>query len=108
MRYLLWSNKGHLLLDDGGRVEIPFNFRFPSNWNELIDQQVKMTVDRIDDRLVMRSIEVLQSEEAKPSAGSGLDAGNIYVDQNGNVIPALKKVTYYFFDGFTYLIYKRE
>ena len=81
----LWSNKGHLLLDDGGRVEIPFNFRFPSNWNELIDQQVKMTVDRIDDRLVMRSIEVLKLEDAKRYAGSRLDPGNIYVDQNGNV-----------------------
>ena len=56
----LWSNKGHLLLDDGGRVEIPFNFKLPIHWNELIDNQVKITVDRIDDRLVMRSLEVIQ------------------------------------------------
>lgn len=58
----LWTNKGHLLLDDGGRVEIPFNFKLPAHWNELIDRQVKLTVDRIDDRLVIRSIEVLKSE----------------------------------------------
>jgi len=58
----LWTNKGHLLLDDGGRVEIPFNFKLPTHWNELIDRQVKLTVDRVDDRLVMRSIEVLKSE----------------------------------------------
>ena len=58
----LWTNKGHLLLDDGGRVEIPFNFKLPAHWNELIDRQVRLTVDRIDDRLVMRSIEVLKSE----------------------------------------------
>jgi regulator of sigma E protease len=81
----LWSNKGHLLLDDGGRVEIPFNFRLPGNWNELIDQQVKMTVDRIDDRLVMRSIEALKPEDAQRYAGSRPDPDNIYVDQNGKV-----------------------
>ena len=63
----LWSNKGYFLLDDGGRIEIPSNFRLPVNWNELIDHQVKLTADRIDDRLVMRSIEVV-----------GLDAPNHY------------------------------
>jgi regulator of sigma E protease len=82
----LWSNKGHLLLDDGGRVEIPFNFRFPSNWNELVDQQVKMTVDRIDDRLVMRSIEALKPEDAKRYASSRLESRDIYVDQHGTVV----------------------
>jgi regulator of sigma E protease len=59
----LWTNKGHLLLDDRGRIEIPFNFRLPANWNELIDRQVKLTVDRVDDRLVMRSIEVAGVQE---------------------------------------------
>lgn len=54
-----WSNKGYFLLDDGGRIEIPSNFRLPVHWNELIDHQVKLTADRIDDRLVMRSIEVV-------------------------------------------------
>lgn len=60
----LWTNKGHLMLDDGGRVEIPYNFRLPVHWNELLDRQVKITVDRVDDRLVMRSIEAVQSEGA--------------------------------------------
>jgi regulator of sigma E protease len=59
----LWSNKGHLLLDDGGRVEIPFNFRLPGTWNELVDNQVKLTVDRVDDRLVMRSIELIRPKD---------------------------------------------
>ena len=83
----LWSNKGHLLLEDGGRVEIPFNFRFPLNWNELIDQQVKLTVDRVDDRLVMRSIEVLKEEDARRYASSRIELSDVYVDRNGNVVP---------------------
>ena len=82
----LWSNKGYLLLDDGGRVEIPSNFRFPLNWNELIDNQVKITVDRINDRRVLRTIEVLKSEYPKRHAGSPLASGDFYVDQNGNVV----------------------
>lgn len=59
----LWSNKGYFLLDDGGRIEIPSNFRLPVHWNELIDHQVKLTADRVDDRLVMRSIEVVGLDE---------------------------------------------
>ena len=82
----LWSNKGYLLLDDGGRVEIPSNFKLPINWNELIDNQVKMTVDRIDDRLVMRSLEALKSEEPKRYASSRHDMGEVYVDQSGRVV----------------------
>ena len=82
----LWSNKGYLLLDDGGRVEIPSNFKLPINWNELIDNQVKMTVDRIDDRLVLRSMEVLKSEEPKRYASSRHDMGEVYVDQSGRVV----------------------
>jgi len=82
----LWSNKGYLLLDDGGRIEIPFNFKLPINWNELIDNRVKITVDRINDRLVMRSIEVLQLEDPKRYASSRYDIGDVYVDPGGNVV----------------------
>jgi regulator of sigma E protease len=82
----LWSNKGYLLLKDGRRIEIPFNFKFPLTWNELIGHRVKISVDRINERLVMRSIEVLKLEEPKRYANSRMDLGNIYVDQNGNVV----------------------
>ena len=83
----LWTNKGYLLLDDGGRIEIPFNFKIPLNWNALIGNQVKITVDRVDDRLVMRSLEVLKSDEPKRPASSRLALGDVYADQNGNVVP---------------------
>src|SRR5689334_16865821 len=71
----LWTNKGYLLLDDGGRVEIPFNFKLPIHWNELIDNQVKITVDRVDDRLVMRSLEVRKAEDPKRDSISLNDTG---------------------------------
>jgi regulator of sigma E protease len=82
----LWSNKGYLLLDDGGRIEIPSNFRLPVHWNELVDHQVKITVDRIKDRLVMRSIEVVGLDDPKPYPSSRFESRDIYVDQNGNVV----------------------
>ena len=81
----LWSNKGYLLLDDGGRIEIPSNFKLPVNWNELIDHQVKMTVDRVDDRMVMRSIEVLGLDEPNRRSDSRPGSYDVYVDRNGNV-----------------------
>ena len=84
----LWSNKGHLLLEDVGRVEIPFNFKLPINWNELIDHQVKLTVDRIDERLVMRSIEFLKSEDPRRYSSSRSELSDVYVDQSGNVVPS--------------------
>ncbi len=96
----LWTTKGYLLLDDGGRIEIPSNFKLPVNWNELIDHQVKITADRINDRLVLRSIEVAGLEEAKRYPSSSYTADDIYVDQNGKVVqrqdsgsqPASRKV----------------
>ncbi len=82
----LWTNKGHVLLDDAGRVDIPFNFKLPVHWNELIDNPVKITVDRVDDRLVMRSIEVTRSDDPKRGHRSSVASGDYYVDQNGNVV----------------------
>jgi regulator of sigma E protease len=83
----LWSNKGHLLLDDGGRVEIPANFKFPGNWNEFLDQQVKLTVDRVDDRLVMRTIESIPPQDPKHVMSSPMDTRNAYAPRSGSVTP---------------------
>src|SRR5512139_1285723 len=79
----LWINKGFLLLKGGKRIEIPYNFRLPLNWNELIENQVKLTVDQVNGRLVLRSIEVSRLDE--PDA-SRLPLDNIYMDKNGKVV----------------------
>ncbi len=82
----LWSGKGFLLLKSGKRVEIPFNFRFPLNWNELIEREVKITVDEVKNRLIMRSIEFVKMEEPQRSATNSLELNHVYVDQNGKVV----------------------
>ena len=82
----LWINKGYLLLDDGGRIEIPSNFKLPAQWSELVDQQVKMTVDRVDGRSVLRSIEFTKTDETKQKLSPQFGVGEIYVDQNGNPV----------------------
>src|SRR6266498_945410 len=68
----LWTNKGFLILKSGKRIEIPFNFRLPVHWNELIDRQVKITADEVKERWVMRSIEVVTFEERRQSSARPL------------------------------------
>jgi regulator of sigma E protease len=84
----LWTNKGYLLLQNGKRIEIPFNFRFPLNWNELIGNQVRLTVDPVEDRYVLRSIEFARWEEQRQAVGSSRDLDHVYVDPAGRVVPS--------------------
>ena len=77
----LWSNKGYLLLDDGGRIEIPANFRLPANWNELVDHQVRITADRVEDRLVVRSIEVVGLDDSNRYPDARFESPNAPADQ---------------------------
>ena len=82
----LWINKGYLLLDDGGRIEIPYNFKLPVHWNQLLDHQVKMTVDLMEDQSVLRSIEVLGPDDPNNYSSARSGMGDLYVDQNGNTV----------------------
>lgn len=81
----LWINKGFLLLKSGKRIEIPYNFRFPLNWNYLLERQVKIMVEEVKDRLVMRSIEVDVLED-QGSSVTHYGPDHVYVDQNGKVV----------------------
>jgi len=58
-----WIRKGWLLLKDGRRVEIPRNFRISSNWNNLVNGEGTFTVDQVDDRLILRSIEATVTDQ---------------------------------------------
>ncbi|MFT3890144.1 MAG: M50 family metallopeptidase [Anaerolineales bacterium] len=82
----LWSTKGYLILKNGKRIEIPFNFKFPLNWNELIDTQAKITVDEVNSRLVLRTIEFDRFEEQGQRSASSATLDHVYVDQNGKII----------------------
>ena len=85
----LWTSKGYLILKDGRRVEIPYNFRLPLNSSDLIGREVKITVDQVDEKWVLRSMQVVVEEPAKTSgARSPLEMQGVYVDENGKVIDA--------------------
>jgi regulator of sigma E protease len=82
-----WIVKGHLFLRNGRRVEIPRNFRMPVPWGELVDHDVKITVDEVDGRLVLRSIEaVLFEEKRQAPTAKTKKLDDIYVDENGEVV----------------------
>lgn len=81
-----WAAKGHLLLKDGRRVEIPANFKIPVNWNVLVGNEAKFTVDGVDDRLRMRSIEFVKYTERRKATASPIASDHIFVDQNGKMI----------------------
>jgi len=79
-----WASKGFLLLKSGKRVEIPANFKFPLNWNELVGNEATFTVDQIDDKLIMRSIEVVRV--AEQSSAARLELDDIYVNEKGEAV----------------------
>jgi hypothetical protein len=75
----LWQNKGSLIINNQN-VEIPVNFKFPFDWHENLQKPVKATADRLDNRLVLRSIELVKTEKpVDPSLPT-------VVDQKGDVI----------------------
>lgn len=60
-----WIAGGHLFLRNGARIEIPQNFHLPVPWNVLVNHDVKITVDDVNGRLVLRSIEAVVFEEKR-------------------------------------------
>ncbi len=90
----LWWLKGFLLLKSGKRIEIPANFKFSSNWNELVNTEAKLTVDQEQNQLILRSIvsEVVTVTEqkmpvARPVLSTRpLELDHIYVDETGEVV----------------------
>ncbi len=82
----LWSSKGFLILKSGKKIVISANFKFPLNWNELVGNEAKLTVDQVQDQLVMRSIEVTKVEEQKRTDARPLDLDHVYVDPNGEIV----------------------
>ncbi|MEP7137777.1 MAG: site-2 protease family protein [Chloroflexota bacterium] len=81
-----WSIKGFLLLKSGKRIEIPTNFKFPFNWNELVDTEAKLTVDQAQDQLTLRSIEAVTFEEQKSVSARSVEMDHILVDEKGTIV----------------------
>jgi regulator of sigma E protease len=88
----LWVNKGYLVLRNGKRIEIPFNFRLPLNASDLIGKEAQLSVDDVDGKLILRSIAVTIREEARPSTARPADMDHVYVDEAGNVVNGQQQI----------------
>lgn len=90
----LWVNKGYMLLKNGRRIEIPSNFRLPLiHSSEFTARPVRLTVDQVDEHLVLRSIEVTKIEELRSSVTGPLNTNQVYVDATGQVVTKEQPVT---------------
>jgi regulator of sigma E protease len=74
----LWQSKGSLVLN-GQTIEIPGTFKFSFDWRDHPDEAVKATVDSIDGRMVLRSLELVETNAIDPSKP-------VILDQQGNVM----------------------
>jgi hypothetical protein len=52
--FTFWSSKGFFLFKNGKRIEIPANFKLPVSWDELVGSEVKLTVDDVQEKIVLR------------------------------------------------------
>ncbi len=52
----MWRQRGYLLLRSGKRIEIPSNLGPPFPWSVLLNRDLRMTVDPVDDKLILRSL----------------------------------------------------
>jgi len=57
-----WRNKGHLIIG-GKTVVIPSNYDLPFDWQDGLYEEANATVDEIDGKLVLRSIELVRAEK---------------------------------------------
>ncbi len=84
LRY--WWGKGSFTLN-GQRIEIPSNFNPPFKWQETLNQPAKITADKVDEKWILRTIEVELEEETTEEASD-----HILVNADGTAVEAEAKV----------------
>jgi regulator of sigma E protease len=55
-----WRSKGSIIIN-GQKVEIPRNYDLPFDWRTGENKEVSATVDNVDDKLVLRTIELVKT-----------------------------------------------
>lgn len=82
--WTFWRRKGHFFTRSGKRIEIPRDFGLPFGWTEILDRELTLTIDRVDDQLILRSMDIVEEVKKKPA---DLRAGEqILVDGEGNIV----------------------
>lgn len=89
--WTFWRLAGYFLTRSGKRIEIPRNYRMPLPWNEILDKELAMTVDRVDGKLILRTIDVVvETPLEKPV--SSVESGQILVDDSGQPVKPQKEM----------------
>ena len=83
--WTFWRQKGYFLTRSGKRIEIPRNFGLPFSWSELIDQELSLTEERVEDKLVLRTIDIVKEVRTKKQP-STLAGGQVMVDKSGEIV----------------------
>lgn len=81
-----WQLKGYFLTRSGKRIVIPRNFGLPISWLEMPDRELTLTVDRVDDQLILRTLEFTKEVGQKKQPTGMLESGQILVDSSGKVV----------------------
>ncbi len=84
LRY--WWAKGSFVIN-GQRIEIPSNFNPPFKWQETLNQPAKITADKVDEKWILRTIEVELKEETSEE-----ETDHILVNADGTTAEAETKV----------------
>lgn len=91
--WTFWRLKGYFLTRSGKRIVIPQNFGLPVAWAEILDRELTLTVDRVDDQLILRTVEFTREASQKKRSMGMLENGQILVDSSGKVIGAQAEAT---------------
>ena len=86
---VFWRLKGYFLTKSGKRIEIPQDFGLPFPWSELEKRELTFTVDNVENKVFLRTIDIV---EEKPGDGS-LSSGQILADRNGKIIQPQETTT---------------
>src|SRR6266498_207100 len=83
-----WRSKGFLIFNRQ-RIEIPENFERSFDWQRVLDESVKVTVDQVGDKYILRTLEfVLEGNNARSAM---FNKDQVFVDANRQFVEASKQ-----------------
>jgi regulator of sigma E protease len=85
----VWRNKGYFFLNKE-RIEIPNNFDLKLDWEQVESKPVSISVDRLDDKLVLRSL--AYEETQKLSSAGFFESKEVLLDEDGKPVKTEQEV----------------
>jgi regulator of sigma E protease len=86
----MWRRKGYFI-HNSRRIEIPSNFDRSLDWPNVQGRDCKITVNKVNDKFVLGTIEYIEEQEVKqPKNNGGTQPGFINVDEQGQVVAETK------------------